>query len=256
MSNKSRQLGRGAAELLVITAGVLLALAADGWREDMNDRSSEARYLERLSADLARDVDILEFSRDVYLSKRTVLGQLLDDESRGAVATQTFADRLAASASGSWTGMAQPNAATFDEMVNSGHLQLIRDAELRSALVGYYDIWEEYRAAIQSRRTGLESLGYQLVRRPIGAQGAVRVDSQAPGQSTQDRTRGIGFTDFEAAELSAQELNDLAAAIAESDFRRLATAEINRASFAAELFADLLASIPDLQQRLSAQTRR
>ena len=255
MGTNSKRLGRAAAELLVITAGVLLALAADGWRQDMSDRSSEARYLERLSEDLAQDADILEFSMDQYLRKRDLLRQLLDDESRGDVATQAFADRLAASSAGSWNGMAQSNSATFEEMVNSGHLQLIRDAELRAALAGYYDIWEDYRTAIQNRRAGLESLGYQLVRRPIGRPGAERADTATPTASTQDRTRGIGFTDFAAAELSTHELDALAAAIAESDFRRLVTAEMNRAAFAAELFADLRASIPTLQQRLTASRR-
>ena len=48
----NRQLGRFAAELTLIVAGVLIALAIDGAVSDARDRKAEVTYLELLSRDM------------------------------------------------------------------------------------------------------------------------------------------------------------------------------------------------------------
>lgn len=49
----NRQMGRFFAELVLIVAGILIALAIDDWVSDARDRNSETLYLELL----ARDID-------------------------------------------------------------------------------------------------------------------------------------------------------------------------------------------------------
>jgi hypothetical protein len=52
---------RLAAELLVIAAGVLVALGVGRWAQERENRVLEAEYLERLLADVRRDMGELAF---------------------------------------------------------------------------------------------------------------------------------------------------------------------------------------------------
>jgi len=46
-------------ELLVVFLGVLIALAADSWRESLVERRTETQYLSTLRTDLARSDSVL-----------------------------------------------------------------------------------------------------------------------------------------------------------------------------------------------------
>ena len=47
-------------ELALLIAGILIALAVDGWIDDRRDARLERQYLELLSRDLDRDLEVLE----------------------------------------------------------------------------------------------------------------------------------------------------------------------------------------------------
>jgi hypothetical protein len=225
---KYGKLWRGLGELTVITVGVLLALAADGWRQDREDQASEFQYLERLQADLVSDSVTLAQGLEVYRSKQTALPQLIEaSSSPGTLSPGDIGDRLASVTEWSWAGLPRANSDTFDEMVSSGQLGLIRDATLRSELSQYYRLYENSRFGIETRRTRLAPFSYELVRRPAWS-------------------RTTGTTDFKAAELSDEELAVLASPQLLADLRRLLTAELNQASFASER----LDGLQQLAQRL------
>ena len=49
----------GISELLIVVVGVLIALAADGWREEQHNRSLERQYIGALMSDLRSDTAAL-----------------------------------------------------------------------------------------------------------------------------------------------------------------------------------------------------
>ena len=49
-------------EVLILVVGIFLALQVDDWNEQRKERIRESRYLDRLYADLERDIREIESS--------------------------------------------------------------------------------------------------------------------------------------------------------------------------------------------------
>jgi hypothetical protein len=64
-------------ELLIVVCGVLIALVADGWRQDLQDRSSEREYVRRLRSDIEQDTaalsDLMALSQQRAASAAAVI---------------------------------------------------------------------------------------------------------------------------------------------------------------------------------------
>ena len=132
--------------MLVIVAGVLIALSAEAWWEDRSDREIEAEIL----ADLLED---FRASRDVLLTDiERNEGSL--EASRGILdyrATELPADSLATLTWRSWgTSRFDPVAGVLTSIVSSGQVNLIEDAELRRDLASWLNNVEEARLTFQA----------------------------------------------------------------------------------------------------------
>jgi len=162
--SERNRLGRGLTEFVTIVVGVLVALAADGWRADLAERRLEDEYLERLQQELEADAVIFARAREAFAAKEAPLSRLLELKPRQIDAEQLAADLTAASR-WSWN-FPRANSTTFDEMRSTGRLGLIRDTEIRQAVQEYYARYEIDRATMDARRTTFGPLSYELVRRP------------------------------------------------------------------------------------------
>jgi len=123
------------AEFVVIFVSVLAALAADQWVQSHRDREAEAAYLRRLEADLVTD--------------STMLADRLQASSRGLGLIEALwkelpeegALQLPAGRPYELVGSGVPPSAsssTFDELISTGNLTLIRDVTVRRVLLEYY----------------------------------------------------------------------------------------------------------------------
>jgi hypothetical protein len=122
------------AEFLVIVVGVLVALGVDSWAASQRERTLEAEYLSRLLDDVRYDLRELS---------------LVDSVSRIAGAasrmlhTPSVVDTLGPSRLVSAVlvvgnvRIPDPSRSTFDELINSGQIVLIRSEEVRRALASY-----------------------------------------------------------------------------------------------------------------------
>jgi hypothetical protein len=134
-------------ELLLLIAGILIALAIDGWMEDRQDERKERLYLQRLVRDFDQNLEILsEFvafeerqAADAVLAYRPLCGGT-DVGDREAVVraldhlTTRRTVRLA--------------RATYSDMLATGNLRLIRDAGLRDRIVKLYEANERWSTII------------------------------------------------------------------------------------------------------------
>jgi hypothetical protein len=126
------------AEVAIIVASILLALAVDEWRHGQQDRKLESEYLERLNADLVDNLDILErqkmqessqikHARLIYpLISHGEWGDL--DQFTAVVASY----EASPSATPVWVDY------TFEELKSTGRLGLVRSAEIRTEILSYY----------------------------------------------------------------------------------------------------------------------
>jgi hypothetical protein len=148
----------------VIAAGVLLALAADSWREGQVDRRLEEEYIFRLRSDLEAEVARLKDARIGIERKLEPLERLvqLDPAERDLDFAQIAADLVGG---GNWLVVwGSPVSAAYDDMLGSGRFSLIEDPSLRSSIVHYYRNYESWGRSIEARATGFDGLKMQLVR--------------------------------------------------------------------------------------------
>lgn len=159
-------LGRGAAELLVIVAGVLIALWIEGWREARAAAVAEEGYLERLEEDLvadsARIADRIE--SEIRLERRARTADRFAEE--GWAATRDTVGVLTAYHLAGFINFVRLQRTTWDDLVSTGNVGLITDDAARRGLGAYYrsvrldflvemddnrkeQIWYRYRPALE-----------------------------------------------------------------------------------------------------------
>lgn len=143
-------------DFVLIVAGVLVALFAQGFVDRRGDAALADEYLERLLADVQSDSTILafrvQFFRGVRARGLETLAWLASDapgDEQVLVGAYLAAER--------WTF--QPASGTYEDLKSSGNLRLIDDLELRSLLSDYYaellqrrEVWNlpgEYRSTVR-----------------------------------------------------------------------------------------------------------
>ena len=163
-----------AAELIVVVLGVLIAFAADGWREDLREAQEERLYLDRLSDDLDATLNMFQFAQARLERMGDATLTLIEIQEAGEGRSSVDPDSLAAlyimAAGPEWVPSILERGATYRELVASGRLQLLRDRELRGRLVFFYrglddlgvDIVKMYDAGLRDRMASLT--GYRPYR--------------------------------------------------------------------------------------------
>ena len=163
-----------AAELIVVLLGVFIALAADGWREDLQQIQEEKLYLDRLSEDLAATLNMFQFAQARLERMGDATLTLIEIQDAGEGRSSVDPDSLAAlyirATDIEWVPSIFERGATYRELVASGRLQLLRDRELRGRLVFFYrvlddlgvDIVNMYDAGLRDRIASLT--GYRPYR--------------------------------------------------------------------------------------------
>lgn len=149
------------AELVVIIAGVLIALGVDSWAGRRHDRTLEKEYLRALSEDLRSDSAtfartflpaLAQKDSALRLIAPVVRGGPLEGDTLAFLRAVALGGRLGTSAT---IQLVRPT--TMDELTATGRLSLIESARLRAALVDFY-----FMSGIQSRRLSARTAGYPL----------------------------------------------------------------------------------------------
>ncbi len=187
-----------AAELIVVLLGVFIALAADGWREDLQRVQEEKLYLDRLSDDLAATLNMFLFVQARLETMGDATLTLIEIQEGGEGRFSVDPDSLAAlyiRATGpEWVPSILERGATYRELVASGRLQLLRDRQLRGRLVFFYrglddlgvDIVNMYDAGLRDRIASLT--GY----RPYRLTSRTLLSVPGVGLSDENQTRLLG----------------------------------------------------------------
>ena len=157
------------AEGVVIVASILLALTADAWWDERQDRSEEREIIDRLISDLQANIDGIDQGLSILSVKEASLlrvdsvlrAQETPEDSRG------FLKDVIDGANYGWNQYV-PRRATFDELLGSGTFALISDAGLREAISDYHEVYRASQNRIDERETEYPQLTYELVPRSSG----------------------------------------------------------------------------------------
>jgi hypothetical protein len=127
-----------AIELLLLVAGILIALAVDDWVQSRRDAQVQREYLQLLVRDLQRDDEILqEFI--AFEERQTNDGIEAYRALRTKVAPadrEAIAERLSRLSSRRTLRLVR---ATYTDLVSTGNLRLISNPTLRDLIVKYYE---------------------------------------------------------------------------------------------------------------------
>ncbi len=130
-------------ELVVVMVGIFLGLQVDSWNDARKDRVLEQQYLASLKADFQADIEELD-GAIALAESRAQLGRLLIssiDKRRVEGDPNEF---IWAVYSSFLLNYPSYTRATINDLLSTGNLQLLQDANLKAAVAEYYtDI--EYR---------------------------------------------------------------------------------------------------------------
>lgn len=206
-------------ELFIIVVGVLIALAIDQWNANRLERLEEFDAVSRVLADLQTDLDDFAFRLESISAKeqsllrvRSALAQDIDVE------PEQFLTDIIVGADFGWNqGFAK--RPTYDNLMASGQLGIIQNADIRDKISNYYRLYEDEHIRIEERETGYPALSYQLVpRRGLG-----------------ELNDGVTLERTLDPDLSKQQRIDLVDLIRSSAIPNQVTAELNLARFIREV---------------------
>ncbi len=148
---KKNSLRNALGELAVIVLGVLIALFAESAWNEHQDRAKGQSYLGRLSDEIETNVALLArdtaWTRMSCTSIETALEQIRKEEDHQ--------DSALALRHASYAAMyvnAEYQRVTYDDLVETGNLELIDDASLREDIVSAYTIFFEALDAWRPRK--------------------------------------------------------------------------------------------------------
>ena len=168
-------------EILIVTLGVLIALALDSWNDTRLAHHVEDEILGRLISDMEADTALYTAWSKNLEEKLVSLDRVSEVLSKPESEIDDSLAFLSAIAAGSYYGWNQPplSRTTFDELVSSGSLGLIDDPRMRRLIVEYYHLDEDSRGRMEPRRTEYPRVAYRLV--PHAAEFTVQEDLEGPG---------------------------------------------------------------------------
>jgi len=135
-----KQLVRPFAELSIVILGVMIALAADSWRQDIQEAQVESEYLDRLKRDISAGLAILADERARYARVRHAAKMVVSalDEELALGEDQSLVSNFIVAAQTGFDQEEMASDVTYNELVVSGRLNLIDDHSIRESVVAYY----------------------------------------------------------------------------------------------------------------------
>lgn len=154
------RLTRAAVEFVTIVVGVLVALAVDQMAQNRADRSLETEYLRALAEDLRADSSTYDSLMLPHLVTAAAsldeVGGVIRDAGASPVDTASVLQALVLGSA--YVTQFETRRSTFDELLATGRLQLVRSADVRSRVLRYYDRLRLATSLSESRASGFDEL--------------------------------------------------------------------------------------------------
>ncbi len=155
----SKYLTYAIGEIVLVVAGILIALSVSNWNEERKEKKLSQTFIARIDKDLAQ---LIESSDAIIEQNRGIL--------KAITQTQAFLERGTGLSDSEreivdyamlWfprTTYNLPHMLTYEEMKESGKINLIYDQEMRTALADFYNYLEQIEALYIRLGTDIEVL--------------------------------------------------------------------------------------------------
>jgi hypothetical protein len=133
----AKYVGYALGEILLIVVGILIALQLDNWNQGRIDKNKAYENLNLLKRDLARDVEVLSEFRG-KIRRQAEGAQLILNSIGGSNIDTIEIEKAFAELYLTWAYT--PQQPTYLGLRNGAQLDLVRDIDLRSLIIDYYEV--------------------------------------------------------------------------------------------------------------------
>lgn len=207
--------GYAIGELIIVTAGVFIALAINQWNDGRLERAEEADAISGILGDIEEDLRFFSFTMNGVTEKEESLQRVGAALANGVPGDpRAFLTDLVVGTLFGWSqGLA--SRSTYDDLLASGRLEVIRDSGIRQQVAAYYRNYESDSDRINERETEYPNITYRLVPRAIVEDTDMDSVSDTAVQS----------------DLTDEQLRGLVARVKQTEIGNYVTGEINFAEF-------------------------
>ncbi len=139
-------------EIVLVVIGILIALQINNWNQSRHEANKEGRYLVNMKHDLENQLKSIDIQLE-YEQKYSDLGTRISDQyfnSNALVIDSAFCATLEILTERKTFVRTDP---TFEDMISSGNIGLLKDENLRNALIEYYQELERLEKVVQNNNT-------------------------------------------------------------------------------------------------------
>ena len=134
-----------ALDFVIVVLGVFIGIQAASWNQARQDRQEERRYYAQLLVDLRADLQTFS-EAERRANRYDEAAQLVIDRLGGKAPPQASLGRLAmAIHKAGWVFIPYASRGTYNELVSTGNLRLLRNPQLKSEIANYYASFDENR---------------------------------------------------------------------------------------------------------------
>ena len=134
-----------ALDFFIVVMGVFIGIEVANWNQVRQDRQEERRYYGQLLADLRGDLEVFA-QAEKRADRYDAAAQLVIDRLGGKVPPNASPGQMAmAIHKAGWVYIPYASRGTYNELVSTGNLGLLRNAELKSEIAHYYASFDEAR---------------------------------------------------------------------------------------------------------------
>ena len=192
---RARDWGTVAVELAIVVVGVFIGIEASNWNQGRRERAEERRYYAQLVDDLRQDQAMLRGALGRVARHDEAAEKTLTAIRTGVVPRSEpgqFAVRIHYAG---FIYLPRATRRTYDELVSTGNLGLLRDAKAKAAIADYYETFEENRqwdGLLRSQQDRYWDLTAGVLPRPVlraAIRGRIPALTEAEAQEILRRAR-------------------------------------------------------------------
>ncbi|MFL6723334.1 MAG: DUF6090 family protein [Sphingomicrobium sp.] len=132
-------------DFFIVVIGVFIGIEVANWNQARQDRQEERRYYGQLLVDLKGDLETLSMA-ERRADQYDEAAQLVIDRLSGKAPAQASAGRMATAIHyAGFIYIPSASRGTYNELVSTGNLGLLRNSQLKSEIANYYETFEELR---------------------------------------------------------------------------------------------------------------
>ena len=127
-------------DVIVVIVGIFLGMQVTEWNQQRQDRQLESDYLQRLEADVKKDIIQIDDAVALQLDRQALAKRVIDSLTNIQIVHDDPSRFVHAVEEAGYTYMPEINDDTFEELKSAGRLPLIVDQDLRAEISAYYNL--------------------------------------------------------------------------------------------------------------------